>query len=212
MTRSLGRWLTWRLKRGLGSGVVRLAMAATLVPAVTAAGADLPFAPALPAAVIDRVADALAAGEAAESDRSGAALFAAARRLDRLAAHPLAGQDDLAARWRRHGDMLGARDGTSPMRGRALGPAYRGGLLAAGARLDIDQIFLGGETAMVVVVPQKGLALQIRIADPDRAQICDQAVQSPKTACRWLPVFTTRFRISVTNPTTTPARYYLVSN
>jgi hypothetical protein len=158
---------------------------------------------------VDRVADVLAAGEVAAT---GEALVAAASRLDRLAAHPLGGGEDLAARWRTQGAALGVKDETPPMRGRALGPAYRSGQLAAGAHIDLDQIFLGGEAAVVVVVPQAGRSLHVRISDADQMPICGQAVEPPKAACRWLPVFTTRFRISLTNPAATAARYYLVSN
>jgi hypothetical protein len=173
------------------------------VAATQAGGADRVDGPA------DRVADALAAGEMAAT---GEALVAAAARLDRLAAHPMDGGEDLAARWRAQGAALGVRDETPPMRGRALGPAYRTGQLGAGAHIDLEQIFLGGEAAVVVVVPEAGRSLHVSVADADRAPVCGRAVEPPKGACRWLPIFTTRFRISVTNPAPTPARYYLVSN
>ena len=174
--------------------------AAILVQAAAFAGGDAPA---------ERVADAIAAGEAAMADGQPAGLAAAARRLDRLAARPIDGQADLAAQWRARS---GGKDGGSPLRGRALGPAYRGGQLAAGARIDIVQIFLGGEAAVIVVVPQAGRSLTMRIAAVDRSAVCGQTVLSPKATCRWLPIFTTRFRISVTNPGAIPARYYLVSN
>ena len=182
-------WLGW----ALGAAIV--------LQAGALAGGDAP---------VDRVADAIAAGEAALADGKPAGLAAAARRLDRLSAQPIEGQADLAERWRVRG---GAKDrGGPPMRGRALGPAYRGGQLTAGARIDIEQIFLGGEAAVIVVVPQAGRSLQMRVADVDQSAVCGQTVLSPKTTCRWLPIFTGRFRISVINSGATTARYYLVSN
>lgn len=161
---------------------------------------------------VDRVADALAAGEAATIDGNSMALVSAARRLDRLAAHPAEREDDLATRWRLQGLSPGAKDIVVPTRGRTLGPAYRSGNLAAGGRVEIEQIFFGGEAAVIVVVPQTRRSLQISVSDHRGKQICDQIVISPKTSCRWLPIFTTRFRISVINIGGSPVRYYFVSN
>ena len=188
----------------------------TLLPGIICAVAVLLQATAPMSAEVDtsvdRVADALAAGEAATSDGKSMALVSAARRLDRLAAHPADGQDNLATRWRLQGLSPGAKDIVVPTRGRTLGPAYRGGNLAAGGRVEIEQIFFGGEAAVVVVVPQTRRSLQIYVSDARGKQICDQIVLSPKTSCRWLPNFTTRFRISVINPGASPVRYYIVSN
>ena len=161
---------------------------------------------------IDRVADALAAGDAASAVSDSLALLSAAKRLDRLAAHPVEGQDDIATRWRQQSLPRGADNVLVPTRGRTLGPSYRGGQLAGGASLEIEQIFFGGEAAVVVIVPQSGRILKINVADITPTTVCAKVVKAPKTACRWLPIFTTRYRINVVNPSTLSARYYLISN
>ncbi|MDB5696142.1 MAG: hypothetical protein JWN21_1685 [Sphingomonas bacterium] len=157
-------------------------------------------------APVDQVADALAAGEAALMTGRHEALLAAADRLDRLGARG----DGTAAGWRARALAAGVRPRT-PWRGRATGPAYRHGELPGGAEMVTEQVFLAGESAHVAVVPA-GHPLRVRITGPDGAAVCEQQVTPPRVACRWLPVFTRRFKISIGNPGVTPARYYLVSN
>jgi hypothetical protein len=118
---------------------------------------------------------------------------------------------DLAARWRALARAKGVRDPAAPFRGRALGPAYRSGKLEAGTELATEQVFLAGQKAVVALVPQPGRLLSIRVAAPDKP-ICTLAAQAPRATCAWLPLFTTRVRISVANRGAVSASYYLVSN
>ena len=160
-----------------------------------------------PATAVEQIAEALAAGEAAQAKGKHAALLAAADRLDRLGA-----RGEAAAQWRAQAMAAGARPRGSPWRGRATGPAYRRGELPSGGRLATEQVFMAGETALVAVVPVGAQPLHVSITGPDGAAVCEQRVTPPRAACRWLPVFTKRFRISIANPGAAPARYYLVSN
>jgi hypothetical protein len=156
---------------------------------------------------VEQVADALAAGEAAQGRGRHDAMLAAADRLERLGA-----RGEVAADWRARALAAGAKSRGSPWRGRATGPAYRRGELPGGGRLATEQVFMAGETALVAVVPVGAQPLHVSITGPDGAAVCEQRVTPPRAACRWLPVFTKRFRISIANPGPTPARYYLVSN
>ena len=160
-----------------------------------------------PLSPVEQTAAALAAGEAALETGRHEALLAAADRLDRLGA-----RGEMAAAWRLRALAAGARAGSAPWRGRATGPAYRRGELPSGGRLATEQVFMAGEAALVAVVPVGAQPLHVSITGPDGAAICEQRVTPPRAACRWLPVFTKRFRISIANPGPTPARYYLVSN
>ena len=102
-------------------------------------------------------------------------------------------------------------DATETYCGRALGPAYRQGVLAPRATLATEQIFLAGKKAMVSVVPEAGRTLAMSVTAPGEA-ICAQDVASPRGVCSWLPVFTRRVEIRLVNSGDRPSHYYLISN
>jgi hypothetical protein len=137
-------------------------------------------------------------------------MLGAAQTLDSAGARPGAEEMDLAGRWRDLARKRGYAD-PSPWRGRALGPAYRQGRLEPGAALATEQVFLAGQKAMVALVPEPGRNLSIRIAGPDK-DICDRVAAPPRASCAWLPLFTTRVKISIANRGQVAASYYLVSN
>ena len=84
-------------------------------------------------------------------------------------------------------------------------------MLPAGQGLTTQQVFLAGQKAEVSLVPEPGRALTIRIAGRDQ-QICERTAAASKAACSWLPVFTHRVEIRISNQGAQPASYYLVSN
>jgi hypothetical protein len=176
-----------------------------------AALATTAAAPGGPQDAVDRVSLLVARGMAAERANDGRAMLAAARGLEALGARPADREGDIAAHWRKRAKALGIRDKEPPVRGRALGPAYRRGVLSAGQGLSTQQVFLAGQKAEVALVPEPGRTLTIRIAGRDQ-QICERTATAPKAACSWLPVFTHRVEIRVSNQGAQPASYYLVSN
>ncbi len=113
----------------------------------------------------------------------------AARTLDLLGAKPTEGEENAASRWRDTGRAGGVSDAARTYRGRALGPAYRQGVLAPRATLATEQIFLAGKKAMVSVVPEAG-----RTADDARHRTgrgdLRAGRRSTARVCSWLPVFT----------------------
>lgn len=164
-----------------------------------------------PSEPVDAVALALARGIAAEQSSDGAALLEAASVLDANGARPA--DADAATQWRDDARRRGAKmHPTSPWRGRALGPAYRSGVLGAGETLVTEQVFLAGRKAQVALVPQPARSLAIRIVAPDDKSLCDREAAAPRETCNWLPLFTARVRIHVVNRSRQPARYFLVSN
>lgn len=160
---------------------------------------------------IDSASLAIARGAAAEAAGDGRGMLAAARSLEALGATPREGQADLAAYWRAQALARGVRDKAPPVRGRALGPAYSRGSLAPGATLSTEQVFLAGQRAEIALVPQPRRSLTIRVANKDKP-ICERASAGPRIKCDWIPIFTNRVQIRVTNPGPAPALYYLVSN
>jgi hypothetical protein len=148
---------------------------------------------------------------AAEASGNGKALLDSALQLEAIGARAAPGEADLAARWRALARGRGVKENPPPLRGRALGPAYRRGRLDPGGALATEQVFLAGQKAVVSLVPEPGRRLSMQVAAPDKP-ICDLSAQAPRAACAWLPLFTARVRIRVTNPGGAPASYYLVSN
>lgn len=159
---------------------------------------------------VAQVADALAAGEQAADEGRAEPLMAAAERLRRLGARPAGEDDDAAARWRRQAIAAGAAS-PAPLRGRLLGPAYRSGSIAPGQSISTEQIFLAGQRAEVAIVSQGAGTLTMRIGEGD-TPICERRVAAPRGGCSWIPTFTRRVEIRLSNPSAQPLRYWLVSN
>lgn len=157
---------------------------------------------------VDRVADALAAGEEAAATNTAQPLMNAAETLRAMGAKPA--DDDAAARWRKQAIAAGATP-PPPMRGRLLGPAYRSGLIAPNASISTEQIFLAGQRAEVAIVPHGAGTVKIRIGEGDTA-ICERQISAPRGGCSWIPTFTRRIEIRLTNGSAQPLRYWLVSN
>ena len=166
--------------------------------------AQLASDPALTAT--DPVISAAALLVGAESAADAEARAPMIARLDALgvAALPEVGEDPLAD-WRREyvapaGEVF---------RGRTLGPGYRRAQLAAGQRVVIDQIFYAGERANMAAQTRSGQQVDLHVANAKAQKVCE-AQLSPNASCRWLPIFTERFSITLTNRGTTPASVYLV--
>jgi hypothetical protein len=154
---------------------------------------------------VDRVAAALAAGEAAIASGRTRALRDALGRIEASGARPL--ETDVAQRWRTH---LGRR-APPPSRGRGLGPGYRMGTLASGEVLSLEQIFLGGEQASIAAQTLGSGVLRLEITANDGRAACAPPAAF-RSRCHWVPVFTQRFAIRLTNATGAPMPYYLAVN
>ena len=145
----------------------------------------------------------LVAAEAAQDAAARAPLIA---RLDALGvgALPDTGEDRLAD-WRREYRPAAGE----VYRGRTLGPGYRRAQLAAGERMVIDQIFYAGERAEMAAQTRGGQPVVLAVANRQAEKVCE-AQLTPNARCRWLPIFTERFSITLVNRGTTPASVYLV--
>lgn len=170
--------------------------------------AELATAAPAPAATADdetgELALALARADAADADGDQAALAQAVERIDQLGGKPMAeSADDPVPGWRSQ-----IADGLPPMRGRALGPAYRRGALGPNRMIRTEQVFLAGEKARIALESPAGQGMVLRVLDDKDEPVCDAAVSSRR--CHWIPIFTQRYRIEVTNRDDSEQRYYLV--
>ncbi len=106
--------------------------------------------------------------------------------------------------WRLH-NRTGAGEAAVPFRGRALGPAYRRGTLAAEGELELTQTFLSGKKAVIAVSSPAGTAPALRVVSASGNTVCESAA-----SCRWTPVFTERYAIILRNTSRSARAYYLV--
>ncbi|MFN4113180.1 MAG: hypothetical protein ACK4GD_04500 [Sphingomonadaceae bacterium] len=154
-----------------------------------------------PASAAETVAALLAGADADAETGKTSSLARRLARLEALGARPAqdAGEDPVAA-WR-------ARTGSAavPFRGRALGPAYRRGTLAAEGELELTQTFLSGKKAVIAVSSPAGTAPALRVVSASGTIVCESAAR-----CRWTPVFTERYAITLRNTSRQARAYYLV--
>lgn len=147
----------------------------------------------------------------ARADRAAAGTSrAAARKLDEA----LTTLDRIGVRAEAEGDGATAlADWRSrsvhaelPYRGRVLGPAFRRGWLEPGAAARVDQLFLAGQNASVAVSGAPDRGVKLAVAGRDAPAGCTGTDRS----CRWVPIFTQRYTITVRNGGKSATRYYLV--
>lgn len=161
---------------------------------------------------VEDVAQALARGTVAETHGNGKAMLEAARSLEALGARAGDGAVNASKRWRELALAAGVKDRKPPFRGRALGPAYRDGMLKPRTAMSTEQVFLAGQPAEIALVPEPSRPLAISVSTADGKNICSRVANAPRTKCSWMPVFTSRVQIRIVNEGEAPARYYLVSN
>lgn len=175
--------------------------------ACTASNITPPSAATPPDAVTQAAALLAAVSNPALNTKMRAPLLA---KLDQLNIQAMTdSEDDPLPRWREEAAAKGLTP--PPVRGRALGPAYRSGWLEPGKTLSLEQLFLAGQTAQISLSsPQRG-PLALMVSDRDEKAICRQD-GPPPGRCQWMALFTQRYRISLSNPGTERRRYFLVTN
>jgi len=150
----------------------------------------------------DRAVDALVKGSAAIAGENSESLAAAGRSLRASGARPVDGAD-LAQQWTTGSDAR-------PLRGRALGSAYRRATLEGGSRIAVEQIFLAGKKARVSLVPARPSRLRFSISNGSNDPLCEHPVEAAPVSCSWLPTWTERYRIEIENRSAEPVPLYLV--
>jgi hypothetical protein len=172
------------------------------------ADADAPQAPsraALPAGADAsmRLADALAQADLAAEAGDGAGLARSLAAIAAIGARPLDPSSTAQlAEWQNRSPA------PPPLRGRALGPGYRQGVLAPGDDLSLEQTFLSGQKASIALTTPSGSALLLQVIDGSAKPVCTD--RAATASCRWIPIFTQRHTIRLSNPGQRQARFYLV--
>lgn len=192
--------------RGLGMAAGAAAMLAGCAgspPPPPAANAET--APQKDLARAEQLAGALLLADRAEHSGDAAALGKAALLIDQLAPQPQTeGDAETLRRWR---TALPA--GAQPLlRGRALGPAYRSAVLMPGAATRLNQTFLGGRSARIVVKVVEGSALKVMVRDQSEIEVC--RAERPPFNCRWVPLYTERHNIEIVNTGGAVVRFFIV--
>lgn len=152
------------------------------------------------------VVDLLAIADRAARDgaRDAPRLAAALAALDGYGARPAETDGDPVPAWRA---SLPA-SAVPPMRGRVLGPAYRKGVLEPGATVRLDQLFDGGRQARVAVATPDEGALGIAVLDGSGKPICPSHL-GQRGQCKWVPPYSGRHQIVLSNPGSARSTYYL---
>jgi len=189
---------------------MRLAVPALVMVLALSACADTAGPPAPPRAALPvgadasmRLADALAQADLAAEAGDGAGLARSLGAIAALGARPLDPSSVAQlAEWQ------GRSPAPPPLRGRALGPGYRQGVLAPGDDLSLEQTFLSGQKASIALTAPSGSALLLQVIDGSAKPVCTD--RAATASCRWIPIFTQRHTIRLTNPGRRQARFYLV--
>lgn len=140
----------------------------------------------------------LASLDAGTARRSAPARKMALKTLDRLGAHSL----DTAVK--------PAAPVERPFRGRLLGPGYQRGWIDGGAELRLEQQFLAGHRASIAVVAAPAAPLALTVAESGAGTGAGSVCRAATDGCRWLPLYTQRYAITLRNAGATRVRYYLV--
>lgn len=165
----------------------------------------VPVQAVAPADRAERVAEALVLAARAERAQDPATLAQAAARLERLGAKPDTAADQAAmGRW-----LASLPADAQPMRGRALGPAYRSAALASGATTQLNQTFLGGRSAQIVLRVSRGPTPKLVVRDQSARPVCKPVTDDP-VKCRWVPLYTQRHSIEIVNTGPQVSEFYIV--
>lgn len=157
------------------------------------------------------LAQVLAAGERAEAAKDAKELMSAAAALDAAGAHPEADTPNLARQWRAEALAWGAKD-DAPWRGRTLGPAYRRGRVGGHSTFTTRQSFNAGQSAEISVATLSGGPLDLSVRNDDGDQTCRVSVSEREGGCRWIPVWTGVFTLTLDNTGDDASVFYIVTN
>lgn len=152
----------------------------------------------------DRAAFALKQADRAAEQEDAEALRASLHMLERLAVRPEGvSEAEMLAAWQ----ARAPRD-SPPLRGSALGPAFRRGLLKPGGQMQIAQTFLAGQRAHLAIEIRDGGPFRVDVMDSEEKSVCSRT--GKRARCTWLPLFTERHSIRLANRSERDLTYFLV--
>ncbi|MBL4870166.1 MAG: hypothetical protein JKX72_04355, partial [Robiginitomaculum sp.] len=128
---------------------------------------------------------------------------------------------DLAKEWKQAALALQPNLQDLPFRGRVKGPAYRKKTLAAGETEVLQEIYYASEKAELSLQTLSGQTivghnLELSIIEQtesgDGEAVCTLSLQAEPATCQWLPLWTAKYNITITNHSQSPVPYLLVTN
>ena len=149
-----------------------------------------------------------------ELDGSAENYIQASQLLYRLGAKPMSEDNDKAKHWYNLAVSMDSNiaEKHPPFRGRVKGPAYREHKLAAGETDIISEVFYAAEPAQLSVKTRQGtVTLHVKINDVE-TPVCYMEANSQASSCAWTPLYTTPYKITLTNASDSDVFYVLVSN
>ena len=163
------------------------------------------------------ILEIIESGDKAKAAKDGKALSQAAALLAQLGAKPFdTDTPDLINDWRKAASNMQAD--APAYRGRVKGPAYRKKVLAPGAHEVLEEIYYASEKAELTLKALSGGVLALRIAEQpsqdnnDTKPVCTLRIEAAPASCQWLPLWTAKYNITITNNSQQPIPYLLVTN
>lgn len=176
------------------------------------------------------ILDILIAGEKAALAKDPVGLTKAAQNLDQAGARPLAqtgtntptSGDDLAKIWIEAARALQPASTPAPYRGRVKGPAYRKAHVGALQSTTIEEVYYASEKAELTLKSLSGEPLNLVVTEqiPETentpknapAPVCTLRTNASISSCQWLPLWTAKYTITISNQGQNPVAYILVTN
>lgn len=163
-----------------------------------------------------RIITLVETGERALADGDADGLLEVARSLQAMGAVPHSGTEDLAKRWEVQAQELTPEDAreTIPYRGRIKGPAYRRQTLSPETDDVIEDVFYAAETAQMTLQVMGSSSLRWEVSEDgaDDGPVCTGSVGTDGATCRFMPLWTSKYRIRITNSSDQSATYLFVTN
>ncbi len=163
-------------------------------------------------------------GDKAKLDKDAQAMADAALALTQIGAKPLGDSaPDLAKEWKDAALAIEPSLQDIAFRGRVKGPAYRKKVLAAGATEVLQEIYYASEKAELSLQTLSGQtvsgqALELNIVEQAEnvtgsiEAVCTLKLSAEPATCQWLPLWTAKYNITITNHSKSPVPYLLVTN
>lgn len=162
------------------------------------------------------ILEIIESGNQAKLANDAKGMSEAAHLLTQLGAQPLNNDTpDFAEDWRYTANKLRGTDADPAYRGRVRGSAYREKILAPGAMENLEEIYYASEKAELTLKTLSGGALALQVAeqsDETPQAVCALDAQDTAASCQWLPLWTAKYNITITNHGTEPVSYLLVTN
>ena len=161
------------------------------------------------------------AGDAAMASKNAQGLMDAAHLLAQFGARPLSAHsaaDDLVQFWDDEASILQATTARPAYRGRVRGPAYRKHVLAPGGTETLEEIYYASENALLTFDTVSGGSLDVVVSEQistgakSADAVCHFSTGAKPVSCQWLPLWTAKYNILITNNTQTAVPYLLVTN